>query len=293
MLQKKLLTESDLVIHDDYRWITKDRKELFAQCWHAGERMRAGILLVHGLGEHSSRYDEWSRNFARKGYSVLSFDLRGHGKTTGKPADTYNYSTIRNDISLLITKGRELFRNKPIFLYGHSLGGNLAAHYSIIRPATFDGLILTSPWLELSTPPPIHKFIMANILSQIAPWVKSPNGLRPEDISREIWEVHKYKKDPLIHDKISAGLFMKAYKNGLLIKRSIYKINVPLLIIHGSGDNITSFKASKEFVLNSGKKTTFVAIEGGYHELHNDNEKETVFNTILNWLNKELLHKNA
>jgi alpha-beta hydrolase superfamily lysophospholipase len=293
MLQKKLLSESDSLSYKELAWKTHDGKELYSQCWHAGKKMRAGILLVHGLGEHSSRYDHWASQFAENGFSVLSFDIRGHGKTPGIPAKTPNYKVLLDDIELLIQKGLELCKGKPLYLYGHSFGGNLIINYVISRKLLPDGLILTSPWLELSTMPPRYKHLVAGILSRFLPGIRASSGLKPEHISRELREVHKYKKDPYIHNKISVGLFMKAYENGLIAKRSIYKINVPILVMHGSADHITSCKASREFVMNAGKKTTYVEVEGGYHELHNDSEKETVFTTILNWLNHQLIQRNA
>ncbi len=293
MLQKKILTECNSVGYSELKWETYDGKELYAQCWSAGKKMRAGILLVHGLGEHSSRYDQWAKQFVKKGISVLSFDIRGHGKTPGKPADTYKYKLFLDDIELLIQKGKEFCKGKPLFLYGHSFGGNLTANYVISRQVLPDGLILTSPWFELSTVPPRFRHIIASIVNRFMPGLKANNGLRPEHISRELREVHKYKKDPYVHNKISVGLFMRAYENGLIAKRSIYKINIPLLVMHGTADNITSCNASRDFVMNAGKKTTFVEVEGGYHELHNDSDKENVFNTILNWLNDQLVNRNV
>lgn len=293
MLHSKYLREKDIVKHEEFKWTAQDGKELYAQCWHASENIKAGILLVHGLGEHSSRYDIWSKWLAKEGYSVLSFDLRGHGKTPGKPADTSDYNKMLDDLDFLVEKGVEMCDNKPLFIYGHSFGGNLTANYVISKPNKIQGIILTSPWLELANIPPRHKFLMANILSRFFPKIKSKNGLRPEDISRELREVHKYRTDTRIHNKISIGLFAQAYERGIFAKRSIYKINVPVLVIHGSADNITSFNASREFVMNSGKKTTFFSIEGGYHELHNDSDKEKVFNIIVEWLNDQLNQTDA
>jgi alpha-beta hydrolase superfamily lysophospholipase len=226
--------------------------------------------------------------FAKDGISVLAFDLRGHGKTPGKPGDTSDYNKFIYDIDLLIKQGKKIFKNKPLFLYGHSFGGNLAANYAISNLLDISGLILTSPWLELSYIPPRHKVIMAGILSRFLPGARASSGLKPEDLSRELRIAHNYRNDPHVHNKISVGLFMKAYENGMVAKRSIYKINVPLLVLHGTADNITSYKASREFVMNSGAKTNFIEIEGGYHELHNDSDKEKVFKTIYDWISEHI-----
>lgn len=290
MLQSKYITKEETVTHSNFNWKARDGKTIYAQYWHAGENMKAAILLIHGLGEHSSRYDNWSKMFAKEGISVLTFDLRGHGKTPGKPADTYDYNKFLEDIDLLVEHGKEMFKDKPLFLYGHSFGGNLTVNYAISRQLDINGLILTSPWFELSSMPPRYKVLAAKLISRILPGIRGANGLKAENLSRELRVVHNYRNDPLVHDKITVGLFRKTYENGLIAKRSIYKINVPLLLLHGTADNITSVRASREFVMNSGTKTKFVEIEGAYHELHNDNDsdREKVFKIILDWLSEHI-----
>jgi acylglycerol lipase len=288
MFQSKPLHRKFEVLHNEYNWKSEDGQELFAQCWDAGPDALAGILLVHGMGEHSSRYDKWATRLAEDGFSVLSFDLRGHGKTPGIRGSASNYNVLLKDIDFLIEKGNVLCREKPLFLYGHSFGGNLVINYAISRTIKLAGIIVTSPWLELAHMPPRHKVMAAKILHRFAPGIISKSGLRAEHISRELREVHNYRTDPYIHSNISVGLYMQTYEYGLIAKRSIYKINVPLLVMHGSADNITSFKASRDFVMNSGDKTTFIEIEGGYHELHNDSDREKVFTHITDWLNSQI-----
>lgn len=89
---------------------------------------------------------------------------------------------------------------------------------------------------------------------------------------------------PLVHDRISVKLFKQCYHAGLKASMSIYKINSPMLIMHGSEDNITCCNASRKFVQNASSKTTFVEWENCYHELHNDLDKQDVFNTLKKWL---------
>jgi acylglycerol lipase len=288
MFQSKPLHKKFEVLHREYNWISDDGQELFAQCWDAGPDALAGILLVHGMGEHSSRYDKWATGLAENGFSVLSFDLRGHGKTPGIPGSASKYNLLLKDIDFLVEKGKNLCNEKPLFLYGHSFGGNLVINYVITRTVPLAGIIVTSPWLELAQMPPRHKVFAANILHRFLPKIISKSGLRAEYISRELREVHNYRTDPYVHDKISIGLYMQAFEHGIIAKRSIYKINMPILVMHGTGDNITSFKASSDFVMNSGDKTTFIEIEGGYHELHNDIDREKVFTHIIEWLNAHI-----
>jgi acylglycerol lipase len=288
MLQRKSVKEEFTTRHEEFTWQTNDNKQLFAQCWKAEPTTKGLVLLVHGLGEHSSRYDLWASKFVNEGFSVLSYDMRGHGKTPVPIAKTSSYDKLLNDIDLLINKGKELFPEIPVFLYGHSLGGNLTINYAISRPTNLNGIILTSPWLEVTNHPTRLKFITANVLSKFAPHLRARTGFRPEDISKELRQVHHYRNDPKVHNFINVRLFMKIYEHGLIAKRSIYKINAPLLVLHGSSDKITSCKATQEFVMNSGDKTTYHEIEGGYHELHNDSESEHVFSLISDWLKNHL-----
>jgi acylglycerol lipase len=288
MLQSKNPNKEYNVTHDEFSWKSVDGQDLFAQSWDAGSDCLGGIVLVHGMGEHSSRYDRWAGSLAANGFSVLAFDLRGHGKTPGIPGGNSNYNILLNDIDLLVENARVQFKDKPLFLYGHSFGGNLVANYVISRKTVFAGIILTSPWLELSEMPPRYRIVIATILNFFIPGKRAESGLKTEYISRELKEVHKYRSDKLVHGKITVGLFVKAIEHGLIAKRSIYKINSPLLLLHGTADSITSCKASREFVMNSSDKTTFIEIEGGYHELHNDSDRQKVFDSLIGWLNKQV-----
>jgi len=287
MLQTKI-REDFSNNHEVFSWDTPDGKKLYAQLWSAGKKTRATILLVHDLGEHSSRYTRWAAQLVNEGISVLSFDFRGHGQTSGKPGKIWDYTKLLDDIDILVTQGKKLFQNTPLFLYGHSMGGNLVANYAITKAIDLNGIILTSPWFELSNLPPRFKLSSALFLSKLMPWVLANSKLRPEYVSRELREVHLYKNDNLVHDKISLGLFRKAYEQGQIAKRSIYKINSPLLVMHGSDDQITSCQATREFIRNASERTQYVEFEGGYHELHNDLDREKVFTQLLDWINGQL-----
>lgn len=274
--------------HEEFEWKTSDGKTLFAQKWYAGKDSRAAILLVHGLGEHSSRYAHWAGRFVNEGISVLTFDCRGHGQTPGKPGQIADYTKLIDDVQLLVDNGIKEFKNIPLFLYGHSMGGNFVANYVISNSVNLSGVILTSPWFELTHLPSRFKLLSALFLSKIMPWVIARSDIKPEYISRELREVHLYKTDKLVHNKISLGLFRKAYEKGHVAKRSIYKINSPLLVMHGTDDQITSCQATREFIRNASDKTSFVEFEGGYHELHNDLDRDNVFAQLLDWLNEHI-----
>ena len=90
--------------------------------------------------------------------------------------------------------------------------------------------------------------------------------------------------DPLNHNKISLRLLYNIYDAGLYALRNVYKINYPFLLMHGTEDNITSPKASEDYVMNTTKRTHLKLWEGQYHELHNEVIYKDIFKYIIDWL---------
>jgi acylglycerol lipase len=284
MLKCEFLQSEGRIEHSEMYWKSHDGLNLYAQLWLPCSEPKALINLIHGFGEHSSRYDSWAKNLAREGFIVRSFDLRGHGRSDGKRGYASNYSMLINDLTNFIDKGKELFPALPVFIYGHNLGGNLILNYAIQTKVNFAGIIVTSPWLELKFKPSPFKLIIGNILKPILPGAIFKTGLKAEVVSRDLRIVHSYRNDNLVHDQISLRLYFQICENGIKALRSIYKINVPLLVMHGNSDDLTSCNASREFVRNASDKTTYVEWEGCFHELHNDIEKEKVFKTLTSWI---------
>jgi alpha-beta hydrolase superfamily lysophospholipase len=286
MLKGEILHNERMMEHSEMFWKSSDGLKLFSQTWLPGSQPKAVINLVHGFGEHSGRYAGWARSLTEDGYIVRSFDLRGHGYSDGKKGYASNYNKLINDLSIFLDSGKELYPSLPAFLYGHSFGGNLVLNYIIQSTVNVSGIIVSSPWLELKFKPSPIKLLLGNLLKSIMPGAIFRTGLKAEIVSRDLRVVHSYRNDELVHDKISLRLFSQITENGLKASRSIYKINVPLLVMHGNGDELTSCKASREFVRNASEKTTYVEWEGGYHELHNDIDKDRVLETVVGWLNK-------
>jgi alpha-beta hydrolase superfamily lysophospholipase len=288
MLKTELLRKKSEMEHAEYYWKSTDGITLYAQTWLPDSKPKAVINLIHGLGEHSTRYTAWARQFTAKGYIFRSFDLRGHGRSEGKRGYSPTYQKLISDIAAFLEQGKDEFPGLPLFIYGHSLGGNLALNYAIQNVLDVKGLIITSPWFELVNKPSKVKSMIASLMCNFMPGLIVDNGLKAEDISRDLRVVHEYKNDPLVHEKISLRLAVEIIEAGAKAAVSIYKINVPLLLMHGNDDRITSCKASRNFVRNCSERTSFIEWEGGYHELHFDLDHEKVFGSILDWLNAHI-----
>lgn len=282
------LTKNERMTRYKHSWFTTpDKKKLYLQEWIPENEPSALILYVHGLGSHGGRLDHWGERFAQRGIAFFAYDQRGHGKSDGKRGHPTHIKYLIDDVKTIVNHLRETFPEKPVVLYGHSMGGAIAINYVISTTYTVDALITTSPWLKLVKPPSKTLVRLIKPLLRIAPGITLPNGLDPKDISRDEQEVQKYAEDPLVHNKISIGLFCSTYDAGYNALRNVYKINCPFLIMHGKGDRITSARASEDYVLNTSDRTRLKIWEGAYHELHHEPNREEVFNYIADWLKEQ------
>lgn len=276
------------MIHQTYEWIASDNKKLFGQSWSPQQASDKTIMMVHGLGEHCGRYERWAELFVQHNYNFIAIDLRGHGKSEGKRGHAKSLSRLLDDMDVLYNQAKEIFPGSRLILYGHSMGGNLVLNHVIRRNFPIDALISTSPWLKLANPPSDLLISIVGGLKKLFPGLQIPNGLNAEDISHDPEVVRMYEKDPLNHNKISLKLFSEITEGGNHALRNIYKINSPFLIMHGTGDRITSAKASENYVLNTNKRTKLKLWEGQYHELHNELIYKDVFDYIFQWLEENL-----
>ncbi len=270
-------------------WQGFDSTRIYYHYWPAF-KPRATIYLVHGLGEHAGRYDHVASFFNQHDFSVIAFDLRGHGLSEGKRGHAISYEALLKDIDLLFSESQLLSRNQISFLYGHSLGGNLVLNYALRRKSPFRGVIATSPWLSLAKPPSLIQEILANIEALFFPGIVIKTGLDAAGLSRDKTVVTKYINDELVHDYLSVGLFKEINKAADFAKANAPYFPLPLLLVHGTDDPITSYKASKEFA----KKVphcTFKSWPGLLHETHNESCYKEVLAFNLKWLEQLLTNK--
>ncbi len=271
----------------EYYWTTKDQLKLFAQAWTPEGEVKAVLALVHGIGEHSGRYQEVARLLSREGYAMIGFDLRGHGRSEG-PRGHFSYSEALEDVDRLIEEAQKLCPEKPIFLYGHSMGGNLVLYYAMKRlPTCLRGIISTSPALGTATPVPGWKITLARVMKSIRPTLTLDNGLDLTAISRNPAVIAAYKSDPLVHPLISTRLGWDLLQSGpWMIEHAAEFPPIPLLIMQGSADRIVDPASTKKFVKSLKGDVTFQLWTGDYHELHNEPNRDEVFKVLLHWLDK-------
>ena len=272
-------------------YVSFDGIKLSGYVWEPKDNPKAVINLVHGFGEYSERYDHWAMKFVEKGIAVHAIDNRGHGKSDGRRGYLKSFDHFLKDVDVLIQESTKRYPNLPQLIYGHSMGGNIVANYVLRRNSSLVAAIISSPWLQLTLSPSALTIFFARIVKQLFPKFTQKANLDVKGISHDKEIINKYIDDSLIHEKISPQMFLEIYHAGNWAIQNADKLMVPALIQHGTSDLITSFKASKQFFENAQKNKrdiVFKEWEGLYHELHNELEKDQVFECVISWINKKL-----
>lgn len=272
--------------HDTGSFTGKGGIEIFFQKWLV-DKARAVIVIAHGLGEHSGRYGNLLNSLAGKKISVFAIDHRGHGKSDGKRGHVDSFMDYVYDLKLFIEFIKEENRGLPVILLGHSMGGVIAARYSMTYPDDISLIVMSSPGLAPAFKVPEWKKSLASFFSSRIGSLSFANGLSVEGISRDKDVVSAYENDPLIHDRVSARWtveFIRATEECMANAKNIRK---PILLLHGKGDCIADYKATEEFYnsVSSINKKLFL-YEGLYHETMNETaeDREKVLRDITGWI---------
>jgi len=266
-----------------FSWQTDDQLHIHAKEWQV-DNPQAVVCIVHGLGEHLGRYEHVADFFTTNNISIWSFDRRGHGQSGGKRGFIPNYSAVLDEIAHILAEAKAKNPGIPIFLYGHSMGGNFALKYTLDREPKLAGLVTSAPLILPGFPPPKALLGLARLLRSFYPAFTQPNGLKQEHLSRDKSVIEAYDDDPLVHDKISASLAVDSLDVGKWLDNYSGKISIPTLIMHGSDDQITSPEASAAFAKRVHGDVTYKSWEGLYHEIHNEPEQASVFQYTLEWI---------
>lgn len=274
--------------HEKMKWQTNDGLSLFAQQWEPTKAVTGVICLVHGIGEHSNRYVEWVEMLTEAGYAVSTFDLRGHGQSEGQRGHSPSFNHLSDDVHLLVTNTQKTYPDKPCFVYGHSFGGLLTLYYLIQYQPSLNGAVITSPALLSAVAEQKVKVFLAHLLGKAIPTATLPSGLEQESISRDPEVVEKYRNDPLVHDRLTFGMGKYILEAIEYVNKNSDKLNLPLLMMHGSADRLAYPSGSEKLSGMITDKCTLKIWDGCYHELHNDLGKEKVFIFLQKWLDRNL-----
>lgn len=273
----------------EFQWTARDGLQIFAGEWAPQEKRPEGVVcLVHGYAEHSARYSHVAADLTRSGFVCLACDLRGHGKSGGKRGHTPSYEALLDDVELLLDNAKERYPELPRFLYGHSMGGNLVLNYSLRRRPEIAGVVAASPWLRLAREPAGPVILLARLMNRLAPAATLKIKLDAAGLSHDREVVSAYQNDPLIFNEISFGLFTAIHDSGSWAVGYAFDFPLPLLIMHGDADPVTSVEASRRLAGKAPGRCTLKIWPGLFHELHNEPQKQEVLAYVKGWLGRHL-----
>ncbi len=263
--------------------------ELFMQSWLPAGNKRAVIALIHGLGEHSGRYQNVVDALVPQGYAIYSFDHRGHGRSPDRQcAHVNDWSEYRNDVRAFVQLVQQREPGLPLFLYGHSMGGLITLEYVLHHPEGLAGVIASAPAVSAVEASPLL-LAVGRLMSRLKPEFSLDSGLDAAGISRDTAVVEAYQKDPFVHGKVSAR-WSVAFTGAIAWTQAhAAEFQPPLLILHGEADRLVAPSGSQTFfekVRQPDKKR--IVYPGGYHEPHNDIQKEQVLADVAAWLQAHL-----
>jgi acylglycerol lipase len=259
-----------------------DGTQLLARHWAAPDE-KAVVVIMHGLRDYSARYAELATMLVAHGYTVYAFDLRGHGRSAGPrvaPDDWFDYV---GDLDRVLTLIEQREPGKPVFLFGHSMGGEIAGLAAERHRPQLAGLILSGPALEVAAPALlIPGTRMAAFLLPGAPGLAFDN----RDFSSDPETGPAMDADPLISSAIApahtaAGLIegIHAFWDGL------DALTMPILALHGTADRLTAPAGSRMLIERAPSHDKTLKIYPGlFHDLVHEPKGAQVRDDIIAWL---------
>lgn len=245
------------------------------------------VVLAHGKDEHIGRYDHVMTALNDRGYAVYAHDHRGHGRSDGPRGVIDRFDDYVADLRLLVQHARTHHPDLPLFLLGHSMGGLIATRYALAYQGQVNGLMLSAPALLVGEGVPGWKKRLLLLLGRIAPNRRLPPSL-PGTLSRDPTIDEQFLSDPLCHiEPTRVGFARAIYLAAEATRPRGRELTVPLLLMHGTADTLTSPRGSEEFfrAVASPDKTLKLWPDGR-HEIFNDLDKNAVIAFMLDWLDE-------
>jgi len=258
---------------------------IYRQCWLPEGEPKAVLLIVHGLGEHCGRYTNVVNHLVPRGYALYGLDHVGHGRSEGAREYVERFEDFVDTLDTYRGIVAQAQPDKPLFLYGHSMGGLITASYLLDRQAGLAGAILSAALTRVPENISAATVAVGRVLSRLVPKA-GVLALDVTGVSRDPAVVQAYVDDPLVfHGKTPARLSAELLRAMQRITAEASKITLPVFILQGSGDRLVN-PGDARFLhgaVGSVDKTLKV-YDGLYHEAHNEPERATVLGDVEAWL---------
>ncbi|RDS81768.1 alpha/beta hydrolase [Dyella psychrodurans] len=264
-----------------------DGQLLFLRDW-PNRSARDAVLIVHGLGEHSGRYEELAQWFLARGYAVRSYDQRGHGHTRGQRSALRRSDDLLQDLAHVYKDYAKSFGRAPLLL-GHSMGGAVALRAVLDGRVEPPSLILSSPALRAYEAPWLRK--LAAVLSRVMPNLPLRSGLSLEGLSHDAKVIEDYRNDPLCSGWVTPRMADFIFRAGASSIADAWRLRVPTLLLVAGSDRLVDPSGSRDFAAGAWatKQLTSRFFDTLYHELFNETEtgRHQVLAQLAEWLRRQ------
>jgi alpha-beta hydrolase superfamily lysophospholipase len=271
--------------HSSWRDLrSSDGTKLFCREWQTQISARGTIVVVPGLGEHTGRYVHVGDFFQRAGFNVLGIDVRGQGRSGGTPGYVERYDQFLEDVRAGIQAAKVF----PLFVLGHSFGGQLALALAARNEPNIAGYLVSGPWLALTNPPAAWLVGLGSLLNRVYPKCRFPTGIERSQNSSDEAHLDSLVDLDFNHGFIAARTFFEIVAEARRLLANP-RANAPVLIAQGRPDPVTSVEASIQFYQRLEAPAKELKIYDGFrHELHNEKGRAGVFEDYLAWIEKTI-----
>jgi acylglycerol lipase len=272
--------------HSNWRDLrSSDGTKLFAREWETQTPARGTILMVPGLGEHTGRYVHVGDFFQKAGFNVIGIDVRGQGRSGGTRGYVQRYDQFLEDVRA----GIHIVKAFPLFVFGHSFGGQLALALAARNEPNIAGYLASGPWLALSKPPAAWLVRLGALMNMVYPKCHFPTGIERSQNSSDEAHLDSLVDLDFNHGFTTARTFFEIIAEARRLLANP-RANAPVLIAQGRPDPVTSVEASIEFYQRLEAPAKELTIYDGFrHELHNEKGRARVFEDYLAWIERTTL----
>jgi alpha-beta hydrolase superfamily lysophospholipase len=265
-----------------------DGQRLFLRDWPL-RQARGAVLIVHGLGEHSGRYQRLAQWFNQRGYAVRSYDQRGHGQTKGQRGALRHADDLLEDLATVYLDYASGQPHAPLLL-GHSMGGLVAARTVLDGRVKPPALVLSSPALRSWEPAWLVR--LARVLSHATPRLPLRSNLKSDRLSHDPQVAAAYRGDPLRTGWITPRLADFIFRAGAACMADAARLAVPTLLLVADSDELVDPAGSRAFAKAAAptRQLTTRYFSTLYHELFNEAEpgRSQVLMQLGDWLGRHV-----
>lgn len=249
--------------------------------WTPADEVRATFVLVHGIAEHSGRYERTGSLLSGAGFHVRSFDLIGAGASGGDRWDIDDWERYHDQIETHVVWAKD--QGHPVVLMGHSMGGNLALGYAISARPSPDLLVVSAPALSGGA---AWQKALAPAIARVLPTMSMPNGVKGDHLSRDPAVGESYFSDPLVHTKSTTRLGAAFFTAMDDVASGCENLDVPTLVLHGGMDPAVPPQSSAFLgELPGVDRRLYPDLR---HEILNEPEGPEIVTEIIDWVNERI-----